>query len=144
MMRYNTIILCVIVEVGDMRRSGRIAAGLFLAAMLFAAGCGAAASEPAAPLPPAPSAPLPDGIPEPVRRALARTEERRGRTELIAVSVTPSGEGLAVLLCVRAGEGVCARPLPLAGRAPAGGINRPKRAAAAGKSRRPPRCSMGE
>ena len=91
-----------------MRRSGRIAAGLFLAAMLFAAGCGAAASEPAAPLPPAPSAPLPDGIPEPVRRALARTEERRGRTELIAVSVTPSGEGLAVLLCVRAGEGVCA------------------------------------
>ena len=74
MMRYNTIILCVIVEVGDMRRSGRIAAGLFLAAMLFAAGCGAAASEPAAPLPPAPSAPLPDGIPEPVRRALARTE----------------------------------------------------------------------
>ena len=108
MMRYNTIILCVIVEVGDMGRSGRIAAGLFLAAMLFAAGCGAAASEPAVPLPPAPSAPLPDEIPEPVRRALARTEERRGRAELIAVSVTPSGEGLAVLLCVRAGEGVYA------------------------------------
>ncbi|WP_308754912.1 hypothetical protein, partial [uncultured Anaerotruncus sp.] len=58
-------------------------------------------------LPPS-SASLPDGFSEPVERALARTEARRGEAELVAVSVTPSGEGLVVLLCVRTGDGVCA------------------------------------
>ena len=90
-----------------MRRSGSAAAGLLLAAMLFAAGCGPAATGVPAALPPS-SASLPDGFSEPVERALARTEARRGEAELVAVSVTPSGEGLVVLLCVRTGDGVCA------------------------------------
>lgn len=88
-----------------MRRSGSAAAGLLLAAMLFAAGCGPAAPGAPAALPQSPAS-LPAGFPEPVERALARTEARRGEAELVAVSVTPSGEGLVVLLCVRTGEGV--------------------------------------